>query len=182
MDWIFKTKESIELVTELPSDCVAFVYMITYESGMRYIGKKTTSSTKELPVLKGGKVRDGYIKTIRKRVYRDESSAIIVGKANIKKARKAGIVGHLESYDVIKTENKWRSYIGSSELIPKSDKIVEKRILALTSALKTATYLEHKYLFKVDAPMNKKYYNKVIGRSFYDNDLDGYIKYQGDKK
>lgn len=179
MNWVFKTGRGSELVTELPEDCVAFVYAITYKSGMKYIGKKTTSSTKELPALKSGKVRDGYIKTIRKRVYRDpKTSAIIVGKPNIQKALKDGVVGHLEVYDIVKTENKWRYYTGSSKLIPESDKIIEKRILAFTSTLKTATYLEHKFLFKIDAPMNRNYYNKVIGRNFYDNDLDGYIHYK----
>jgi len=177
-DWVFKRNSDTTMrVTELPKGCIGFIYLIKYESGMNYIGKREVISELTLPVLKTDKVRDGFIKQIKKRVYTDPETGLqIVGKANIKRAKNKGITAKLEAFDVIRRENKWRDYTGSSKEIPKSDKITVKRILYFCSTKKAMTYLETKLLFKYDAPMNPKFYNKVIGRQFWDNDLDGLIK------
>lgn len=49
LKWTHAGKE----VTELPEGTVGFVYMIVYEGGKRYIGKKLARSLRKKPPLKG---------------------------------------------------------------------------------------------------------------------------------
>ena len=48
-DWTHKN----QLITELPEDCVGFVYIVTNtESGKRYIGKKLAKAIKQVCIVK----------------------------------------------------------------------------------------------------------------------------------
>jgi hypothetical protein len=62
MSWLFESKE----VTELPEDCVGFVYVITnLTTGRKYIGKKLakfSKTTYKIVKLKNGKKRRKKIK------------------------------------------------------------------------------------------------------------------------
>lgn len=50
MDWIYEGK----VITELPEDCEAFVYLITnLTNGRKYVGKKLAKFKKTKPPLKG---------------------------------------------------------------------------------------------------------------------------------
>ena len=54
MSWLFES----QLVEELPSDCVGFVYLITnLTNGRKYIGKKLARFKTSKPPLKGRKNR-----------------------------------------------------------------------------------------------------------------------------
>lgn len=57
-DWIYKNK----IITELPDDCEAFVYLITNNTnGKMYVGKKLAKFKTTKPPLKGKKnKRRGY--------------------------------------------------------------------------------------------------------------------------
>jgi len=49
--WIFYDEE----INELPEEVIGFVYVIYYEDGRKYIGKKLAKTIKTLPPLKGKK-------------------------------------------------------------------------------------------------------------------------------
>lgn len=60
--WIFKGKE-IHSHEDLHPDCIAFVYVITYEDGKKYLGKKTVRSLRRLPPTKKQlKIRKNYVR------------------------------------------------------------------------------------------------------------------------
>ena len=54
MTWIYKDKE-IHSHDDLLPGCTDFVYVITYNNGQKYIGKKTVASFRTKPPLKGKK-------------------------------------------------------------------------------------------------------------------------------
>ena len=145
MDWTYKGKP----ITELPNSISDFVYEITYVSGKRYIGKKRARTIATKPPLKSGNTRPTHIGYINKNI----------GGKRVK----------LEQY--IKEVN-WRDYTGSSTLT-KDEVIKSKEILYLSTTGRTATYLENKLLYAVDAPINNKYINESISGKIYSNCLDG---------
>lgn len=58
--WIYRGKE-IHSHDDLMADCTDFVYVITYESGKKYIGKKTVRSLRRLKPTKAQlKIRKNY--------------------------------------------------------------------------------------------------------------------------
>jgi len=136
-------------ITELPDNISDFVYEITYISGKKYIGKKRARTIATKPPLKNGKARPTHTGYINK---------------NIRGKRVK-----LEQY--VK-ELPWRAYTGSSTLT--KDEVIEyKEILYLCTTGRTATYLENKLLYSVDAPINNKYINENIGGKIYSNCMDG---------
>mgnify|MGYP000953730413 CR=1 FL=1 len=57
MQWTYKN----EVITELPKDCVGFVYLITNtKNGRKYIGKKLARFKRSRPPLKGRKNKRRY--------------------------------------------------------------------------------------------------------------------------
>ena len=145
MDWTYKGKP----ITELPNSISDFVYEITYVSGKRYIGKKRARTIATKPPLKSGNTRPTHIGYINKNI----------GGKRVK----------LEQY--VK-ELPWRAYTGSSTLT-KDEIIKSKEILYLCTTGRTATYLENKLLYAVDAPINNRYLNESIGGRIYSNCLTG---------
>lgn len=81
----------------------------------------------------------------------------------------------LKKYEMVMTEHPWKTYEGSSEE-NEGKTIVTKHILHLCTNKLSLSYLETKELFLVDAPMNENYNNKVIGKHYWDNALDGMFK------
>lgn len=60
--WVFNSKE-IHSHEDLHPDCVAFVYVITYEDGKKYLGKKIVRSLRRLPSTKKQlKIRKNYVR------------------------------------------------------------------------------------------------------------------------
>ena len=51
MQWTYKDEEALTHADLLP-ECTDFVYMLTYESGKKYIGKKTVKSLRKLKPTK----------------------------------------------------------------------------------------------------------------------------------
>lgn len=170
MDWL--NKDTDKPILKLPKECIGFVYLIEYESGMRYIGKKSIYSTTTVPAKSNGEPRKGHVRFCKKRVYRDSKGKIIT-----KKSDRKGVKGKLEPYEELVSESNWREYLGSSNLIPETDKPVRKVILSICSNKMSLTYLEVSALMRVHASASSKFYNKVIGREYYDNCLDGVIPY-----
>jgi len=173
MDWTYKGKT----ITTIPNTTYGFVYLLTYKSGMRYIGKKTVWSNSTLPQHKDGSKRVGHVKFIQKRVVLDAQGNIVTSKA-----KKKGLKGSIKPYEVVLSENSWKRYTGSSKEIPKEDTLINKEIIVFSTTKTTLTYLESYYLFQCNAPANRRYYNVNILGKFFDNCLDGYYKQKNIKE
>ena len=146
MDWIVKDCNNGDYpLTTVPKDMYGFIYVLVFESGKHYIGKKTFWSTKTLPSLKNG--------TVRPKAER-------IGK---------NVNGKRKYFDVVKSESNWKPYTSSAKDIPKEDKLVGKYILKFAHKKQLLSYLEDKELFAVDACANPMYYNKNISGRYYDN-------------
>lgn len=149
--WIYKNKE-IKVLSDFPEGTIGFIYLLKYESGMQYIGRKYLYSTVTLPLLKSGKKRVGS---------KDYISSII--RPRLKK-------------EVITKESDWKDYEGSSDDIPEYDTITSKTILHCCGDKNCVSYLEEKELFCRDAVISNEYYNKSIQKRHYDNSLNGLIE------
>jgi len=142
MNWTFKDV-GIESLNSFPPDTFGFIYMLIYESGKAYIGKKNLYSTQTLPALKNGSQRPNSTRKAKnkngKRVY----------------------------FDIVQKESNWRTYESSSEFIPSTDKLVEKHILDIAFSQRELTYLETKYLFQYEVLESDNYYNRNILNKFF---------------
>lgn len=151
---------------KLDEGIVGFVYIIYYDNGCRYIGKKQTSTIKTLPALQNGKIREGATRVNR---------VVPLTTAEVKALPKGRRFqkGKLAPYDQIVTEKKWKDYVGSSKDIPDEARIQSKVILHLCTNKRTMTYLEEKEMFLRNVLLDKWYYNKSIAGRYYDNCEDG---------
>lgn len=161
MDWTYKG----EIITELPKAAHGFVYLLSYEGGYKYIGKKDAYSTIEKPAKKSGEIREGHTRVYHN-ILRDEDGKIIVSKAKCAAARKRGLKATREAYDKITIESKWREYESSSEEV-KNYKLVSKEILEFAPTQRSLTYLEVKYLFVHDAIIDPLFLNKNIIKRWF---------------
>jgi hypothetical protein len=142
MTWEYENKP----IKVLPENTYGFIYQIDYEDNTSYIGKKNCYSETQLPALKSGFVRPGSL-------YR-------IGR-NIK--------GKRVQFDVIRKENNWKSYKGSSDLT-KGKTILRKTILAFCISKRELTYMECKALFCLNAIEDEKYLNiNILGKFFRDH-------------
>lgn len=144
-------KDTISSIEDLPKGTIGFVYVLTYESGMKYIGRKYIHSVVTLPIRKNGDKRTGL---------RGYISSVI-------KPRK--------KQEVVTKESDWVDYSGSSDLVPLTDMIIHKEILHVCSDKNCISYLEEKELFNRDAVIDPMYYNKSIQRRHFDNAIDGLL-------
>lgn len=148
MTWTYEDQP----VESLPENTFGFIYQIDYAPDMNnlygssYIGKKQCYSETHLPALKSGIIRPGSL-------YR-------IGR-NIK--------GKRVQFDVMRKENNWKSYKGSSDLT-KGRTIIRKTILAFCISKRELTYMECKALFCLNAIEDEKYLNiNILGKFFRDN-------------
>jgi hypothetical protein len=159
MTWVFQD----EPVTTLPENTFGFVYKLTYKGGFFYVGYKQVASTKLLPALKSGKLRDNANRVYRI-IRRDEKGNIITAK----KQRK-GVKGSKEAYDEVPHLLPWKDYESSSEVV-KDYELLKKEILEFLPTKRSLTYAEVKWQFKLDVLENPNALNENIsGRWFKGN-------------
>ena len=118
-------RTEVKSIKDLPKDILGFVYLIEYEDGTKYIGKKNVFSLTKVKSLKSGKEREGTVG----KTYRN------TGK------------GFRQCFDIIKKETDWFTYCGSHKT-KLSRKIKAKYILDFAYTKIQLTYLEAKYMFK----------------------------------
>lgn len=140
MKWVYNNKE----VDILPEGTYGFIYLIEYEGGYKYIGKKQCMSYITKPALKNGLTREGCIRIAK----------------NIK--------GKRVYFDIETKESNWRTYLGSA----KDDRvkglsIIKKTILQLSSNKINLTFNEVEWLVKSDVLRDDKYLNANIAGQYY---------------
>jgi len=164
------TDKSDDIVTELPDNCFGFVYRIRYKDGTTYYGKKQVTHQVTLQMKQDGTRRPNST-VIQKRVKLTADE--LDGRSSSDKR-----TSKLVKFERInKISNAWLKYTGSSELTPDDSKIKRRQILYYSSNKMTLTYLEVYVLFINHAAANKNCHNKNINRMWYDNSLDGLIKW-----
>lgn len=110
------------------------------------------------------------------RKYIGKKLAISERKKNLgKKELELQTDQRLKKHKHVVTEHKWQQYEGSSKET-EGLTIQSKVITHLCTNKLTMSYLETKNLMAVDAPMNPDYLNKIIGKTYWDNALDGLYK------
>ncbi len=140
MEWVDNTTN--KPITTPPDSTHGFIYLIEYEDGTAYIGKKNFYKTVTLPAFKSGKQRPNSTRIGRnkngKRVY----------------------------FDVLQRESDWLTYEGS---LDKSNlpSIKCKWVLAYAKDKRELTYLETKYLFCYEVLESTEYRNENILGKFY---------------
>lgn len=138
MNW----KYSGEIVTEVPTNAIGFIYRLYFIDGTMYVGKKDIYSYITLPALKSGEQRPNSER-----------------KGKNKNGKRIYV-------DVVKKESNWQDYEGSSKetegLILKY-----KEILEWAPSKRSLTYLEVKHQFKLDVLENDKYINQNINGKFF---------------
>ena len=142
LNWSYKGKE-IKKLDELSSTSIfGFVYLLTFNDGTQYIGRKEVFKNLKLPALKSGQPRPGSTRIAKnkngKRVF----------------------------FDIVQKESNWKTYKSSSKLIGDRT-IVSKEILQLASSKRNLTYLETKYLFTYSVLESTNFLNENILGKFY---------------
>lgn len=81
----------------------------------------------------------------------------------------------LKTYEIIKKESDWRTYIGSNkqlkEDLVKGIRVVKREIIIECESIKKLTFYELKALIVYDVLMNDEYYNDNILGKFFRKDL-----------
>ena len=81
----------------------------------------------------------------------------------------------LKTYEIIKKESDWQSYIGSNkqlhEDVRNGIRIMSRNILMTCNSEKQMTYYETKILFCNDVLISEDYYNDNIAGKFFRKDL-----------
>lgn len=134
------------VIDTIPEKCLGnfnsgFIYLLEFNNGMKYIGKKNFYLRRTGEKLTTGFERDGHISWTRHR----------------EKER-------------FYTESRWKDYLGSGKSYKKSD-VVKKYIIWLCQTRKQLCYYEAYELFKANVLANNAYYNDNILGKFYRRDL-----------
>lgn len=141
--WYYQDKK-VNSISDMPIGVYGFVYLVIFEDGKKYIGKKNLYTKHTLKSLKSGKIRDGTLKHI----YRN------TGK------------GSREKFDIVQQESNWKEYQGSA--VECKNRIAEKKIiLQYCYNSFELTYYEAKYLFTMEVLENNHYLNDNILGKFY---------------
>ena len=149
MPWLdYITESPITDISQLDPNAIGFVYMIKYDDGTAYIGKKNLYSTIKLNALKNGTERKGHLE------FRQKNT----GKGNRK------------TIEVVKVESDWKRYKGSHKDC-KDKTYIKKYILECAYSKIQLTYLETMYLFEYHVLENEKFINDNILGKFYRNQL-----------
>jgi len=117
--------------------------MLVYNTDKAYIGQKALYSYQTLPALKNGSQRPNS-----ERIGRNKN-------------------GKRMYFDKVRKESNWKSYSSSSQDIPTSATIVEKRILAIAYDKRELTYLEVKHLFCYETMESDDFYNRNINGKWF---------------
>jgi len=145
MNWVYKGKE----IDSLPVGTYGFVYLIEYNDGFRYIGKKCSMSYTTIPALKSGLLRDGCIRIAK----------------NIKGKRKL--------FDISSKESNWKTYVGSckDERIANLE-VVKKTILQISKNKTNLTFNEIEWLVRHNVLRKQEYLNANIAGNFFKGKID----------
>lgn len=141
VNWTYKNNP-IASINDIPKGVIGFIYLLEYEDGTKYVGKKNLYSIKTLPTLKNGTIRPNA-----ERVFK-----------NIK--------GKRLPFDRIIKETNWLTYNSSSSKAKKL-KPIKRKILKFALSKMNLTYLEVKYLFVLGCLESDKYLNDNILGKFY---------------
>jgi len=161
MTWTYEDQP----VESLPENTYGFIYTIDYDDDTSYIGKKQCYSETHLPALKSGLVRPGSLYRIGRMVKLSAEEL----KARTPLQIKTNVRTKRMEFDVMRKENNWKSYKGSSDLT-KGKTILRKTILAFCISKRELTYMECKALFCLNAIEDEKYLNiNILGKFFRDN-------------
>jgi len=146
MNWTYKSKE----FNSIKNNDFGFVYKITHiHTGKIYIGRKN------------------FFTKRNKRLGKKELE-ILIEERKFKKIR-----GRTPSKKLVVAESDWKSYWGSNPILKKFIKEEGKdnftrEIIEFASNKKHLTYLETKYLFKMEVLENPNLYwnDNIAGRMF----------------
>lgn len=164
MEWTYKGKEC----TEIPEGKIGFVYVIHYDDGSYYIGKKNVYSKRVVPALKSTP-EDEIVYRI---ILRCKDGRICKSRIDKKKARSFGMKARKEPYRIINGESNWRSYEGSSDFT-KSHTLVAKEIICWCNTKAALTYIEADLQFRLGCLFDPMCLNRNILGKFHRNVLDG---------
>lgn len=165
MNWLYCSNE----ITELPDNAFGFIYMITYDDGARYIGKKQIISEQIIPAKKSLEVREGATRVYR-HILRDLNGKVVVSKADKRRARSQGTKARKEPYDSITKPAKWKDYEGSCEDIGDRT-MIQKEIIFLCNNKKELTYREEEALFYFEVLEGDSYLNSNIGGVYFKDEV-----------
>ena len=157
--WLYQGGE----VSDKPpkNSMFGFIYMITYDNGMKYIGKKQFHSETTQKVLKTGAARPNS-KRITKRIKMTVEDLANRTKAQIK----TNVTNKMVEFEMVIKENDWRKYNGSSKDV-KGFKIIQKDILEICFDKINLTYCEIKWMIRKDVLVDDDYVNSNILGKFY---------------
>ena len=155
MHWICRGKE-IKSHEDFTSDVIGFIYLLTYDNGQKYIGRKLIRTIMELPLLEDGKLRENHIE--------------------FRNRRKDGKIVTLE----VAFQNKsFVNYEGSIKKLPEGIKLVSKEIIELCSDKINLTYAEMKHQVMCNVLTDDTYLNGNILGKFYTGKITSEVIYKG---
>lgn len=157
MNWTYNT----DIVDTIPEGIYGFIYILTYDDGSMYVGKKQVKSCITLPALRNGTVRDNA-KRISKRV--PMTKAELANRTNLQ--MKNRVMSKIQEFDIVCKESKWKSYEGSCKDIG-DRKLVSKQILRFCPDKTNLTYWEVACQCKLDVLTDDRYLNENIGGLYY---------------
>ena len=150
-NWTYKNKE----IKEIKDGDFGFVYRIIHlPSGRTYIGRKNFFTQRNVRLGK-------------------KALAILREERKLKKMR-----GKVPAKKLVIAESDWKTYWGSNKSFIKfikeeGEEMFHREILEFASNKKQLTYLETKYLFKLDVlERSKLYFNDNILGKFFKKDFE----------
>lgn len=144
--WDFNGKD-ITSIEDFGSKPHGFVYLLTFNDKKLYCGKKNLFYEREIDKLKNGQKRIGHVKFVHHN--RD---------------------GHRIEREIVRVQSDWLTYTGSCKET-EGYSIENRIILELASSQRQLTYLEVKWLFKLEAIENEQFLNSNIGGRFFRGNL-----------
>lgn len=146
IEWTYNN----DVVEDIPYGAIGFVYLILFQDGTKYIGKKLARTTCKMIPLKKGKKRKGHIRF----TYKNKN-------------------GKRVPQEIINKELPWKQYCGSADFSGyKNNNIYSKEIISFHATKKGMSYKENKMLYCSDTLSNSKYRNSNIGGTFYPCDVE----------
>lgn len=143
-----------------------FIYCVYFENDLgdifKYYGKKKWFAENTISELKSGLRRENSIGTVRKLV---EMSPLELEKRTKTQVR-SNVRNKLVTFDIVHSDNDWRTYTGSCKdtkgYIP-----IYKEIICFTRTQREHTYLETKVMFQRGALEDNDCLNANIMGRFY---------------